>query len=396
MSKLDQLVRHENAHSGLAFRKMPYGGGDREALLIDLLALANAQVAGPRLLVLGVHDEVGGKRRLKGVNPGALVELIAAYRRTVAQYIEPALEISMRSLTVQDRTVAVIVLGDCGRQPYVVRESLSKRVRRGDGWIRRGTEQARLGREDLEAMFKGGTLAGSMGCEIQVLFAGRALSPRLELPALSLSKKPSEVAGERIRGMLEAKQAAHDRLGQTNTQLNRLAHARLFGADKPYETHTPESLLAQLAGSEAEHAAADRYYEYELRAHKVNLLVVNLGDGPLNNASLILEIPAMDGVDVARRMVPAPSVDEANMPLGYPTVESTAQGFRIQSRVGRIDSGARLAVFRQPLRLLLRQAAVGRNLPFDYIVLGKELREPLRGSLHVQITEDTQRFSATG
>ena len=189
MSKLEQLICGEVANSALAFREFAYGSKDREALLIDVLALANAQVPGPRLLALGVRDQVGGKRKLRGVDRDQLVQLMALYQRCVAEFIEPALHISMRHLQLMGRTVAVLVLRDCDDQPYVMRKSLSDRARKGDGWIRRGTAQARLGRADMEAMFTSATLVGSPGWDLQMVFAGAALSPRLTLPVLPLGKK---------------------------------------------------------------------------------------------------------------------------------------------------------------------------------------------------------------
>ncbi len=396
MTKLEQLIRCETANSALAFRPSAYAAADREELLVDVLALANAQVPGPRLLVLGVVDELGSKRRVRGVEPERLARSIATYQRIIAEYIEPSLDISMRSLSIQNRTVAAIVLRDCDSQPYVIRKDFSKRVRRGDGWIRRGSQQARLGRADLEAMFNSSTLAGSIGCELQVVFAGAALSPRLTLAALPLHRKPSELAGDRIRGLLEAKQAAHERLGQTDTWLDRLAYARVHGADQPYETQTPESLLVQLARTKQDNEAADRYYEYELRAHKVNVVVINVGDGALNAASIVFDIPQMADVDVARGLYAAPGICPETVPQGYPKVEAGPTGLRIAAKLGRIQPRSQVTVFQQPLRLLLRQAAVGRNLALHYTVSGDELQEPRRGALHIQITEDTQRFNAVG
>ena len=394
MSKLEQLICSEIANSALAFREAAYERGEREALLMDILALANAQVPGPRLLVLGVRDEVGGKRKLRGVNRERLAQLMSSYQRAVAEYIEPAVSFSMRTLTIQERTVAVIVLRDCDDQPYVVRKGLSQRVRKGDGWIRRGCQQTRLGRADLEAMFESPTLAGSVGCDLQVVFTGAALTPRLTLSALPLGKKPSELAGDRIRGLLEAKQAAHEQLGQTDTWLDRLAYARVHGADQPYETQTPESLLVQLSRTKDDNAAADQYYENELRAHKVNIALINVGDGPLHGATVVVEIPEMPGVDVARRLYSAPGTPDEGVPAGYPPIESGPHGLRVSSEVGRVEAGGRVTVFQQPLRLLLRQAAVGRNLPIHYAVSGRQLTKPLTGSLHVQITEETQRLTA--
>jgi hypothetical protein len=387
MSKLKQLICGEVAGSALAFREYAYGSQDREALLIDILALANAQVPGSRLLVLGVRDQVGGKRKLRGVERDQLVQLMAFYQRAVAEFIEPALHVSMRHLQLMGRTIAVLLLRNCNDQPYVMRKSLSDRVRKGDGWIRRGTAQARLGRADLETMFTSAASGVGPGWDLQVVFANAALSARLSLPALPLGKKPSEIAGDRIRGLLEAKQTVRDRLGHTDTRMDRLAFARVHGADQPYEIQTPESLLSQLARSKADNAAADQYYANELRAHKVNMAVVNLGDAPLHDARVVLEVPARAGVDMARRLYSAPDTPEDRIPLGYPRIEDTASGFRIQANIGRVVPGGRKPVFSQPFRLLLRRAAVGCNLPVHYSLSGRQLPTPRTGVLHIHVTK---------
>lgn len=394
MSKLIDLVRYESANSTLAFRKRPYGAKDREKLLVDMLALANARVAGPRFLVLGVNDEVGGKRQLKGVSKSALANMIASYQQAVDDCIEPTLSISMRSLEIKDRTLAVIVLRECEQQPYVLRRDVSERLRKGDGWIRRGAHQTRLGRADLKSMFSSQTLAGVMGCEVQVIFDGAALSPSLSLPVLPLTKRPSELARARIHGLLEAKKAAHERLGKTDTWMDRLAYARLHGADQPYETQTPMSLLAQLGKTEQENAAADEYYEHELRAHMINLLAINIGDGPLRRASVLVEIPEVPGVAVAGRIYPPVGKTADEVPAGYPKVESHKGQTRILAQLGPVDPGARVPVFVQPLRLMLREPAAGIKLPIKYTLSGTELREPITGSLTVTITESREHPKA--
>ena len=394
MSKLKDLVQFENANSALALRRTPYEMEDRESLLIDVLALANAPVSRSRLLVLGAYDKGGAKRRLKGVDRGALPTLIESYQRTVDDFVEPALNLSMKSVVIQNRTLAIIILRECDNQPYVLSKNVSERLRKGDGWIRRGVNQTRLGRADLKNMFRTQTLTGTMGCELQVVFEGSALSSTLELPVLPVSKKPSELARERIHGLLKAKKAAHERLGKTDTWMDRLALARMHGADQPYETQSPMTLLSQLGQTEKDNEAADRYYEYELRAHKVNFAVVNMGDGPLNSGSVILEIPDIDGVAVAARIYPPVGVPDTDIPEGYPKVELGKGRIQLLAQLGQVGPGMRLTVFRQPIRLMLREPALGKNLPITFKIFGKELRDPITGSLQVSVTDSTERLKA--
>lgn len=395
MSKLKDLVCFETANSGLAFRKTPYEKGDRQALLIDLLALANARVDGARLLVLGVRDDVGGKRGLKGVNPKTLPRMIETYRRIAGRYIEPALEISLRTLMLQGRTIAVLVLRDCSEQPYVLRRDFSDQLRKGDGWIRRGSHHTRLGRADMKGMFRTQTLIDAAVCELQVLFDGVTPASTIELPVLPLTNKPSDQARARIHGLLEAKKAAHNRLGRTDTWVDRLAFARVHGADQPYETQSPLSLLEQLGKTEQENAAADNYYEYELRAHKVNLVMLNYGDGPLTNASLVVDIPVAAGVAVADRVYSPVGAEPDDAGDGYPGITVDETGVHIVTNVDVVAPGASIRAFRRPLRLLLREPASENSLNVRYSLSGDELDEPVTGSLTVRVTEGEDPSRAT-
>ncbi|MDX1515586.1 MAG: hypothetical protein R3288_02040 [Woeseiaceae bacterium] len=387
MRKLEHLIRFESANSALAFRKTTYDSTDRETLLIDVLALANARVDGPRYLVFGIDDEIGGERGLKGVDRRSLPGLVSRYRHTLERFVEPELAVSLRSVVVHTRVVAVLVLQDCSKQPYVLRSDVSGRMRKGDSWIRRGTRQTRLAREDVRNMSATQTLTGTGGCEMQVTFDTSALSSSLTLPVLPLTAKPSEQARARIEGMLDAKKAAHERLGRTDTWMDRLAFARAHGADQPYETVSPMSLLVKLGKSEEENAAADRYYENELRAHRVNLAVLNAGDGPLNNATIMLEVPVTDGVAVADRIHPPVGVAGDDIADGYPAVERTERATRVFASLGSIFPGARVRAFRQALRVLLREGAAGRAVPIRYEIAGDELREPVSGSLSIRVCE---------
>ena len=174
MSKLKDLVRYENANSALAFRATSYGANDGESLLIDLLALANAKVSGRRLLVLGVHDQLGGERRIEGVDLNAITCLAASYKQTARDFIQPTLTFSISSLVAEDRTLAVIVLRNCEAQPYVLAKDYSPRLRAGTSWIRRGSRHVALEQDDLEKLFGAGPTARPSARDLRVSFSGPA------------------------------------------------------------------------------------------------------------------------------------------------------------------------------------------------------------------------------
>ena len=56
MSSLEKIIRSRRAGPSVAFRERAYGSVERQGLIRDILALANALVDGSRYLSMGVRD----------------------------------------------------------------------------------------------------------------------------------------------------------------------------------------------------------------------------------------------------------------------------------------------------------------------------------------------------
>ena len=102
----EDLVRHENAHPGLAFRARAYAKGEHDQLTQDLIGLANASFTGTRLLVIGVDVETD-KRRIRGITQDELASLQNLLPRIAARLIEPALGVRAKEDVRQGRQVSV-------------------------------------------------------------------------------------------------------------------------------------------------------------------------------------------------------------------------------------------------------------------------------------------------
>ena len=384
MSALEDIVRAETANSAVAFRERAYADVERQGLLRDVIGLANAPVVGPRYLFMGVRYVVGGERTIVGISRNGLNEARAMYQRVVSRFVEPPLTVEVRELHVDGLLVGAMIIKACDDPPYLLAANVSNTMRRGNGWIRRGTECARLARADLQRMFEAKYREPAPAAGVLVGFPGRVPQEELVLPILSLTELPSEVAGARIRKLLEAKEAAKEVFGRTETGIDRLVHAQVFSGDVPYERHSEDSLARRLNQTPEHNAAADEYYELEVRAHKLNLVLVNVGESPVEGATLVLGFPRLEGVGIAERIVLAPGADQAPPP-GYPVVDTGPRTIRVQASVGEILHGSTVRAFRQPLRLWLREAAAGKTLPVDYHLHAKNLREPLGGTLRIRV-----------
>jgi hypothetical protein len=379
MSALIDTIRHESPGSGLAFRRDIYGESDRDELIMDLLSLANAEVSGPRHIVLGVREPARGQRDLRGVRASDFAMMKQCLRDWIATSIEPAFSVSTQTFKLGDRIIGVIIVGDCDDPPYLLSKDAPHGLTPGAGWVRRGTQRLPLLRRDLERMFAAGDSRSAAAIAPSVGFPGQPPRAAIDLPALPLDELPSELAAGKLRHLLEAKADAKAAFGRTETHMQRLIHARVFGMDQAYEERGLDTIRAQLDSAASDYRSADDYYRYHVRAHPLQLVVTNEADQPIDGTTLQIRIPRLEGIGVADRAY-APT-DIETPPPGYPVVKDTERGTIIQARIGPIPAGASVDAFGVPPRLCVRPEAAGNSVAIDYVLVGGGLGEPVRDSL---------------
>jgi hypothetical protein len=385
MSQLEDLVRFENANSGVAFREGVYAAAEQTAFLRDVLALANAAVQGPRFLIVGVRDTVGGKRTIEGIGREQWTELKNRLGAWVGGIVEPPLKIAVRALEIEGKLVGLVCLAACEDPPYLLSEQAPAGLPIGGGWVRRGTQHFPLLRADLQRMFEAKLAVAAPVADVTIGFAGETPQHEIELPILRLDRLPSAVAAEKLRKVLAAKQSAKAMFGRTVTQLSRLVHAQLFGVDRAYESHSDESLRMLIAGTAESHRAADEHYAFETRAHRLDLVVGNASGTPLGNAMLHMRLPRIDAVGVAERLYQDP--ERPAKVDGYPRVHVGAQAIDIETDLGVLPPGKITRAFREPPRFWARPGAAGKTLPLDVTLHARELREPIRETLVLRIVD---------
>lgn len=384
MARLEDLVRHEPASSSLALRERIYGAEERSMLLRDIVALANAATEGPRFLLLGLREPVGGQREVCGVEPAdwtAFKSVLAG----VAQAIEPTLKLTARSLTISGKLVGVVCLPSCAEPPYLLNAKPGSGLQAGAGWIRRGTECLPLLRADLARLFAARQEEPADECDVAIGFPGDPPQNEITIAALSIDELPSAVAAERLRAMLEAQRDVKAAFGRTQTQLSRLMHARIFGVEQPYERHSEDSLRLSIERTAEDSRAADEHYQFELRAHKLEVVVCNRRSRPLSDATLRVTLPRLEGVGVAERLYAKPG---ASCGDGYPRVTTNARTVDIDAAIGIVPPGSTVSGFREAPRLWARPPAAGKTIAVDCTLHARELREPLHETLVARIVRE--------
>jgi hypothetical protein len=384
MRALLELIRNEEPDSSIAFRERVYRRGDQGELLRDVIALANASVAGRRFLFLGVDARPGRERRFPGVSERSWKSFCDALPDYLARTIEPSVRLTLQSVRIEGALVGAVCLDSCEDPPYLLARRISATMPAGGGWVRDGIKQRRLLRKHLQRIFEVRYKREDIG-DVSVGFPGRIPREELVLAIMSLDGMPSAAAADKIDRMLEGKRLSKAVLGRSDSRLARLVHTQVSGSAMPYQDHGTGTMRAMLCKVPLENAAADDHYQYELRAHRLNLLLNNLSDKPHKDLVLTLKIPRMDGLGIADRVYPAPG-ERGPKPGMYPTVDVGPRTIAVQVTGLRIPRRATVDAFFEPIRLYLRESALGQIIRVSYTLQGPTLERPVKGRLKIIAT----------
>ena len=382
MNRIEQLIRSGKASSELAYRPDIYAPDDDAGVVIDCLALANADVSVSRRFVfLGVDGSRPEGRRLVGVDGKALARFRQRFASLIARTIEPELCATVRFIKVDGHLIGYIRIKRCEHRPYLTREPVGDKLASGVGYIRRGAVNESLRRSDLKRMFAEDAPepARKPGPAAIVEFAGDKPANRMRLRALALRQLPSQLAADRLRALIRARDQSREVFGRTTTRLSRLVHARLYGVEQPFEQHSDESLCSWLENVDADYRAADQHYEFELRAHKVNLQVRNTTPGSLSNAVLKLTFSQLPGFGVADRIYREAGGEESD--AAYPVVRHGEHATMVAAELGTLPAAGTHTVFAEPLRIWVREEAAGHSAAIAWQLTAEELSEPVTGDL---------------
>ncbi len=402
---IDEIVRYEGEGTGLDFKRTQYAKAQHEALLKDVLSMANAHIAGDRHIVCGVSAPPGGPREIRGIPAEEVVDA-ATYQQLVHENIEPDLAVDYAAHTVDGVTVAVLRITSCTERPYAMRKKFQA-LEHGHMWIRKGTQNMPIRRADLERIYaeraaRAATpdLAGA----VSLGFDAPGFPAAIAVPTASraaVEALPSRRAAARIRAILDArrrvagsaKASVADALARSS-----LGSLSAMGGPVPYEQRSTETLEANLRKVAETYAEHDTYETFTRLAHPLNLVLRNDGTAHLEAVRVDVEVPVADGVLVAEQepSEPAeygPGGIRLSYPIlrrfgerGYPSVARDGRVVRlVDDRVGDVRHQTAVPVFAVPVPILLTERAAGCTLPLTCTVHARNLPRPIRRTLTLTV-----------
>ena len=383
MDTLEKIVREGKESEQVLFRRGAYTKQSQEELLRDVVSLANAKGEGQRVIILGVEAGVHGATVFN--IPREAVDSTHRYHGVVRAFIEPPLNIYAQSLTVDGKQLVALILEDCQDKPYMMRADYSARLHRGDAWIRVNTENQRMGRRQLEAVFAHRFAETLYMGKVEIGFDGNMLSQEMTIKTADAELLPSKDAKQKLTTLIEAKEQKGT-VADENTFITRLTHARLFGADQPYQSHSVSELRKELDNLVERYGGRDDYFRFEQHGGKVNLVLVNQSDQELKGASIALMVPRSSKFLLARR-VPVNPANELKArkvyddESSYPTVSELDKAYQVTESLGNLLPGQTSLAFKEPLRLFADKSLAGQKVTLFYKLYGRNLRQPISGKL---------------
>ena len=385
MNRMAHIVQSETPSDAVQFRKRTYGKGGIRDFLRDVLAMANTSVEGHRHIVVGMEFDARGGRRVYGVKRDDFSGK-PAYASLVSDHIEPPLLVRYEPVTLDGKQVGVFEIGDCDDRPYMMRVDHSETLRRGDAYVRVKDEAVKMGRRQLLALFEQKFQESVSASSIEVGFPGDIIHKKLKVRTCNFKKLPSAVAAAKLQELIDVKNKVRTSL--VTTIVARLTHARLFGADSPYEDRTVEDLITEMQQLKAQYRDHDDHFLYEQSAKKLQLVVYNQGGEALRDVSYSLLLPAHDDLHVAGKLPKLPRESSfAERPqteqAEYPAVTQRDNAIRVAGRLDEIPAGEPVELLQLPLRICVGNALKGRRIGIQYTLSAGNLRTPAKGTLRL-------------
>jgi hypothetical protein len=390
---LDDLIQYETEGSALDFKRMEYKKDAHVDLLKDVLAMANAHVEGPRRIVTGVHTPPGGPKNFLGIDAAQMRDS-ASYEQLVGENIGPLIDLKYFPHVFDGKTFGILEISDCGDRPYQMKKDYAS-LKRGEMWIRKGTLQMLLGRDDLKQIEDLRRANSGFSGKVTVAFrhVGTWPSPESEMHVQPRRfELPSDRVEREIRSVIAAKQTAR-------TEPTWIPRIRTPFSFIPYEERTLEELHEALAAAPKLYEDDDLYTLSDRCAEIVNFRIVNEGDEYLEDARFALLIATAEGVTVADRHYEKPIYDWQGQRVnrfspigGYPTIKHGNNMVLVTNEVGNLRHKMATPAFSEGFRMCFREASAGTTLDLKWTIHGRNLRVPLSGSLKIVVSEKLREW----
>lgn len=364
----------------------PFQDVDHEALVKEVIGVANAEVDGPRYILFGVNPGGSDDKKIVGLSDTSLTALKRAHR-FVSSLVEPALDLAFIFDRIDGKLVGALEVDGCDFGPYFVALDLNETLYRGASWRRNGRDLVETNRHEL---LPGRDLPATELSAVTVpdeirLSVGFDDDPDCEYIDVEVpdSSAPPFAEDGRAEGDTRKSATIAQSLKETvsamTTQMLNIGRSNKAAGSESHDADDTGRHIAE---------AARKHYFYEECAVKIDLCIRNDNDVDIENLAVEIGVPRISGFDVADRIYTSPfdkRAAEAARKIAYPDVEYRRDAIFIRTTIASLKRNDTQALFDTPLRLAIGPKATGRKLGLQYVLRTADGRRVGDGRLKIRL-----------
>lgn len=389
---LDDLIEYESENTSLDFKAEEYGKNNYE-LIKDVMSMANAHTNEKKYIVVGVKDNPNEDREfigLKNISDQAVLENV------IQENIEPIIYFKYYKYEFKGKMLGIIEIGDNRDRPYMMKKDNAS-LKKGDSWIRKGSRQSRVVRDDIDKMIQE-RLSYIDTKEIKIGIANNFEKEHyIEIPLINLDEKPSNIERKRLEELLEKLRSyergdnKREKLSLVNNNfldyLNDSKKIRVgtnFLGQSVY--YDEKKILEKIKNVTTEFYDEDYYFLLEENSLKLNFSIYNDTNIFLEDVKIEFKIPK-DVFFVAERIPEKPQYDgfggklPSSFIMGYPNVEVENNYYIITEYFDNIRHKDLTRIFSEELRCCKVRKYEGNKINIKYKISAKNLETPIEDEL---------------
>lgn len=404
---LDDIIEYDEEGTNLDFKKEEYHKNDYVSLIKDISSMANALNSETKRIVIGIKHRPGEDKEFIGVEK---ITDQASLENVIQENIEPNINFKYYPYNFKNVTLGIIEIFDNFDKPYMMRKDYAT-LKKGDMWIRKGSRQSRVTREDLNKMFD---LRKKVTFDNKVAIGfGKELEKEISILKANIPREtfPSEVRKRELEDLIkridERYSINDEENGKEPSTLEKLALAgmNLFGefrdSDKSirigYDRFTnfpiyknKEEILNTIENIRDIYYANDSYYLYEENSTKFNCQIYNDGTEFLEDVKIELFFDSNIFV-IAEKIYEKPrdnsllyaAVKAAD--YNYPVIYTDDNYIVAENYHDQIRHKTLTNVFDEDLRILIKPNVDVKDTEVKYKIGAKNLPHHIEGALKIII-----------
>lgn len=391
----NSIIEFENENSGIDFKAIQYEKNRYAELLKDIIAMANADIEGERLIVTGVKHKPDGNKEILPIKNDKFIDS-ATYQQVVQENIEPDLKIEYDPHLFNGNLVGLLKIRDCYDQPYILKKDFGK-LKKGDCFIRKGTHQLKASRADLDRIYTKKDKKYNFDDSIDISFSGTNYMKEITLSPIRNMELPSQRAEKKIRSIIKKKTEEKGKITPHADLLSeqlKLAALRPLLGPTPYENRSIDTLEQNLSEVEETYQEDDRYEFFEIHSFRLNFDILNSADEYIQDASVLIELVNNDSFIISDKILEKP--DNGFLPklppinsiiLNYPQVNHVGEIIQIISEVGEVKHHLKSKLLSEDIRLAVLKKPNTGNILLTIKLYAKNIGIPIQRKLKIIISE---------